>query len=151
LRIVVVARIGKAVLACSAATALLAAGCGSGQPQSNATPVAVKVTNFAIAAPATLRSGRTTFVIDGLGPTMHEVIVARTDLAADALPLDAAGNVDSETARPDFTFVAEAEGIDIGARHRLTVTLNPGTYALYCNMDGHYQAGMATRVAVSAA
>ena len=131
------------------ASALSACG-GQAATRSQATKVGVDEKNFQIDLPTTLHPGRTTFVINGVGPSMHEFNVARTDLDPKDLPLADDGTVDDQNPHDNFVHVAEAEGIDIGTRKTLSVDLSPGTYVVYCNMDGHYQSGMATRVTVSA-
>jgi hypothetical protein len=69
--------------------ALALGGCGgSGHPAAaRAARVPVTERNFAIDLPSQIRAGRTTFVITGAGPSMHEFNVARTDLDPAKLPL----------------------------------------------------------------
>ena len=143
------------VRACAAATvaAGLIAACASGTHHaagSAAHVVDVTVENFKIDVPASVPAGLTRFVIHGAGPTMHEFNVTRTDLAPTALPLAADGTVDDTEPHPGVTHLAEAEGIDIGQTKDLTVMLTPGRYVLYCNMDGHYEAGMNAGLQVTA-
>jgi uncharacterized cupredoxin-like copper-binding protein len=75
---------------------------------------------------------------------MHELNIARTDMSSKALPLAADGIIDDQNPHAGFEHLAEAEGIDIGQHASLTVNLTPGHYVLYCNMEGHYMAGMST-------
>jgi plastocyanin len=143
-------RFGSVVLVGMAVVVVLAAGCGGGGGgRAAGRRVAVTVRNFRIDLPATVRAGTVTFVIDGAGPTMHEFNVARTNLAQDRLPQADDGTVDDKTPHPGFVHVAEREGIDIGQHKTLTVALTPGAYVLYCNMDGHYQAGMRAPIVVT--
>src|SRR4051812_22832896 len=81
-----------------------------------AVAVSVRLRNFAIDLPASVGPGRTAFVIDGRGPTMHEFNIVRTALDPKDLPVDAGGLVDDQTPHADFTHLGEAEGIDIGDR-----------------------------------
>ena len=141
-------RTGTAGLVLVASLLSACGGTASSRPQ--ATKVGVDEKNFQIDLPTTLRPGRTTFVINGVGPSMHEFNVARTELDPKDLPLADDGTVDDQNPHDNFLHLAEAEGIDIGVRKTLSVDLTPGTYVVYCNMDGHYQSGMATRVTVSA-
>jgi hypothetical protein len=104
--------------------------------------VKVSVRNFAIDAPTAVPAGAIHFVVHSAGPTMHEFNIAQTDLGADALPLAADGTVDDTKPHAGFTLVAGLPGIDLGETKTLSATLPPGHYVLYCNMDGHYTAGM---------
>ena len=56
--------------------------------------------------------------------------------------------VDEEASPTTFQHLDELEGLDIGDRGTLRVHLTAGHYVLYCNMDGHYQAGMSTEFTV---
>ncbi len=128
----------------------LVAGCGGGaSAQKPNSVVSFDVANFKIAGPAQLKSGVVEFDLHGLGPTMHEFNVARTDMNPKELPLADDGTVDDQNVHSGFVHVAEREGIDMGRSASLTVALQPGHYVLYCNMDGHYKAGMNLEVIVS--
>ena len=85
--------------------------------------------------PAT--AGSTTFDIANDGPSTHEFVVLRTDVAADTLPVD--GGVINED---NIDLVDEVEDIAPGTLSYLTVDLTPGRYVLVCNIAGHYSAGM---------
>jgi uncharacterized cupredoxin-like copper-binding protein len=128
------------------------AACGSrshgSQAGSGGRKVEVTLENFKIDMPAQIRAGRVTLMVAGAGPTMHELNVARSDAAPDALPVGADHLVDDHEPHVGFTHVAEAEGIDLGQRKTMTLSLSPGHYVLYCNMDGHYRAGMSTALTV---
>ena len=86
-------------------------------------------------------AGTVSFLIRNQGPTTHEVIVVRSDLAPDKLPLQRDGlTVDEEG--PGIKFLEEVEGLDIDDRQTLVLDLAPGRYVLYCNLEGHYLGGM---------
>jgi uncharacterized cupredoxin-like copper-binding protein len=126
------------------------AGCrAGGHAEPAAEIVPVDLTNFAIVGPAHVRAGLVRFVLRGVGPTMHEFNVARTDDAPAALPRALDGTVDDQVEHRGFTHIAEREGVDIGDNASLTVQLPPGRYVLYCNMYGHYEAGMHAELVVS--
>src|SRR5882757_9499826 len=71
--------------------------------------VPVDLANFRITLPAHVRPGLIEFALSGIGPTMHELIVARTDSSASALALAPGGIVDDQTGRPGFHDLAERE------------------------------------------
>jgi len=131
------------------AVAAFVGGCSGGAPPGGLLMVPITVRNFAIDAPGSVRAGPIRFEISGGGPSMHEFNVARTSYLPDALPLTDGGVVDDLTPHDGFDHLAEAEGIDIGTKKHLDLNLSPGTYVLYCNMDGHYQAGMSVRLTVT--
>ena len=108
----------------------------------------VDLANFKLTLPTHVRAGVVRFALTGIGPTMHEFVIARTDASPSALPLSADGTVDDHAVHTGFELIAEREGIDIGAHSSLTVHLRPGRYVLYCNMYGHYRAGMHAEVIV---
>ncbi len=94
------------------------------------------------AAPA----GEVTFSVTNDGPSAHEFVVFKTDLAADAL-LVAANKVDEEAT--DVTHIDEIAAIGAGESKQLTVKLDPGKYVLLCNLAGHYGLGMRVGFEVS--
>jgi uncharacterized cupredoxin-like copper-binding protein len=129
--------------------AVLFGGCGGSHPSSHdGTVIEIGLKNFAIAAPHTVRAGDVTLRIASTGPTMHELNIAAAAMPADRLPVSADGLVDDQTLRPGFRHLEEREGLDMGDRATMHLHLAPGHYVLYCNMDGHYQAGMATEFTV---
>jgi uncharacterized cupredoxin-like copper-binding protein len=67
----------------------------------------------------------------------HELVVLKTDLAEDALPVHK-GAVPEEK----FKKMGEVEDIAPGKSKHLTLTLAPGNYVLVCNKPGHYSMGM---------
>ena len=86
-------------------------------------------------------AGTVTFRVRNQGPTSHEFVVVRTDLAPDKLPLQDDGlTVDEE--KKGVELVEEAGGLDIDEHENLVVRLTPGHYVMYCNFEGHYLGGM---------
>lgn len=123
------------------------AGCGgSAARQRPAAPlVAVNERDFHIEAPSVLKAGDYRLRIHNEGATDHELIVARDE--AGALPLRPDGlTVDEEAIES-----REAGSLEPGAPgavRYLTVHLSPGRYTFFCNMEGHYMAGMHHEVVV---
>jgi uncharacterized cupredoxin-like copper-binding protein len=115
-----------------------------------ATTVDVSVREFSIApSVASVPAGTVTFEVTNDGPNdVHEFVVVRTDLAADALPTDADGAVleDGE----GMEVIDEIEDLAVGASETLTLTLEAGSYVLICNIveeeegetEAHYAMGM---------
>ena len=94
-----------------------------------------------------LAPGLTDFHGTNEGPTVHELILVRTELADDALPLQADGLTAVEEA-PDVEFVIADEGIDLGEAGGFQADLRPGNYVIYCNLEGHYLGDMTTELEV---
>lgn len=88
-----------------------------------------------------------TFAIDNQGKVSHEVIVVRTDLPSDELPLDAKSNVDEEA--EGLEVVERLEGVEYQSSQVWSVDLEPGRYVLVCNLPAHYRRGMSVEFDVS--
>ena len=112
------------------------------EPTPSGTPVNVRLEDFRVRQDAAVvPAGTVSFRIRNQGPTTHEVIVVRTDLAPDKLPLQRDGlTVDEEG--PGVELLDEAEGLDIDDRETMVLDLAAGNYVLYCNLEGHYLGGM---------
>lgn len=141
------------VLAGLSIVALSSAACGSGQPTTAPTAaaptiVAVTLKEWSVTpTPSSVAAGTVTFQVTNSGPEdIHEFVVIKTDLAPDALPVDATGTVTEEGA--GMTVEDEIEDIPIGQTQELTVPLTAGKYVLLCNIysedeqEAHYKMGM---------
>jgi uncharacterized cupredoxin-like copper-binding protein len=148
---------------------LAAAACGSGEdnggtasggtgatlptatsPSAMGSGASVDVTekDFAIAiSPSSAPSGDITFNIHNDGPSTHEFVIFKTDLAPDALPTNDDGTVNEEGEGVEH--IDEVEDIAPDSDATLDVNLEPGSYVFVCNLPGHYQAGMHTMFTVS--
>ncbi len=127
--------------------AVLISGCGgSGKPgKSGPSVVPVSEADFHISAPARLKAGEYTFRVHNQGATDHEFIIAPTKNGS--LPLRPDGlTVDEEAVESQEPGSLEPGAA--GAVRDLTVTLKPGRYVLFCNMEGHYMAGMHSELVV---
>ncbi|MDQ3127804.1 MAG: cupredoxin domain-containing protein [Chloroflexota bacterium] len=88
-------------------------------------------------ASVTAKAGPITFNVKNAGAAVHEFVVVKTDLKAEALPVS--GTKIDESA---LTPVDEIEDIAVGATPTLTVTLAAGHYVLLCNIETHFGLGM---------
>ena len=99
------------------------------------------------ASPRQVRPGPVTFKVTNLASKIvHEVIVARLPEGTTTLPYDEATMMVKENALQAFGSVNE---IDPSRSAALTLTMKPGKYVLYCNLPGHYMAGMWTVIDVA--
>lgn len=145
------ARLGRPrrALACAAlAAGVLVAGCGSAVSGSATASAQINVTerDFHIGlSTSTVQAGAVRLQIHNAGPDDHELIVAPQ--GSGGLPLRSDGFTVNEEA------IASSEPGSIepqqpGGTENLVVDLKPGRYTLFCNMEGHYMAGMHTTLVV---
>ena len=97
--------------------------------------------NPKLAAPGHVR-----FDVTNLASNLvHEVLVARISDDNQLLPYDQSRNKVDEEGVQTLGSVSE---IDPNKTASLTLDLKPGKYLLYCNVAGHYMAGMWTVIDV---
>jgi uncharacterized cupredoxin-like copper-binding protein len=131
------------VVPAAAALAFTIGSCGGDDGGIGATEADYSITLDESTAPA----GEVTFDVTNEAEQPHEFVVFKTDLAEDALPVDADGNVDEEG--DGVELVDELEDIAPGDNPSLTVTLDAANYVIICNIPGHYKQGMHTPFVVS--
>ena len=121
-------------------------GCGSTRASAASEhAVAVAERDFHITAPAVLGSGTVTLRVHNEGPDQHELIVVPGTVAS--LPV----RTDGMTVNEEAVETSEPGSLDPGepgSKRDLTVQLKPGHYVFFCNMAGHFMAGMHTEVVV---
>lgn len=112
---------------------------GNSQNSSSVT-VAVSETSYNISLDtSSVPAGDVTFnVSNNASDTPHELLVIRTDTAADSMPTDDSGNLMED----QLNIVGKAEDISPGGSATISVTLEPGHYVLACNLPGHFSQGM---------
>ncbi len=147
-------RIGS--LAVLLTTAALA-GCGDDDKDTAATPpppaastpasttdgtaatggeIAVNATDFKFTPSAiTADAGDLEITLTNEGQAPHELVLLKTDAAADALPVSN-GKVEEQGEQ------GEIEEIASGASDSHTFDVSPGRYVYVCNVPGHYADGM---------
>jgi uncharacterized cupredoxin-like copper-binding protein len=135
---------GAVALAAVALSLGFPLGCGgSSDNGGGGTTTQVGEKDFRIKAPAVLRAGNVSLDVDNTGPDDHELIMVRT---SGALPFRDDGLTVDEDAVESRTVGVLEPGLGTRSLH---VRLQPGTYELICNMQGHYLAGMHRRVTVT--
>jgi hypothetical protein len=103
--------------------------------------VPVRATDYRIHMATTLTPGRHTISFTNAGGQPHELLMFKTSLPANRLPVDASGNVIEDS--PLMHQVLDSgDGLPAGHTQSLTVQLEPGHYAVICNLPGHYHFGM---------
>jgi len=76
----------------------------------------------------------------------HELLLVKTDLAPDAMPMDVDGVRIEEDKLKDLK---ELGDVHPGKSRNTTLTLKAGKYLLFCNEAGHFKAGMYTTFTVA--
>jgi len=91
-------------------------------------------------------AGKVTFDVNNASKeTIHEMIVTSVANTDAVLPYNANENRVEEDQAGDLGEVSELEP---GKSGTLSVDMKPGTYVLYCNVPGHFMAGMWTTITV---
>jgi len=135
-------------MAALAAGLLVAITLGMREANAQDATVNVELSEWAVAPdPASVAAGDIEFVAENTGGIEHELVILKTDLAADALPT-ADGRVDEQGAGVEE--IGEIHEVAAGATGSATFALAAGNYALICNIAGHYEAGMSTAFTVTA-
>lgn len=99
------------------------------------------------ANPNKVRRGAVTFKVTNLASQMiHEVIVARVPEGIEKLPY---GETSQRADQDGLQTYGSVNEIDPHKSASLTLELKPGKYMLYCNLPGHYMAGMWTLIDVT--
>ena len=130
----------------SLAALLVAAACAPAVPEADITKGQIRadLKEYAIAlTSATVRPGQVTFIARVAGSSAHDLIVIKTDLAADKLPLDG----QTQRAKADGRLDG-LEEIPPGQTRNLRIDLPAGHYVIICNVPTHYQLGMRTELNV---
>ena len=125
---------GRTVRAVIAVLLLLPA-CSSSPPEHDGPVLSVRIKDFKIhPARPSVENGMLTLSVWNEGPTTHEFVVVQSDQAADELPIGKDGiRVDEDAMAP----VDELEEIGAKTRGILSLSLSPGHYVLFCNLEGY--------------
>ena len=108
----------------------------------------VSETDYRITLPTIMHAGHYTFTLTNNGVQPHELLVFRTDLPANALPVDTNGDVIEDS--PLLHSVLDSgAGLAAHKTQALSLTLQPGHYVAACNLPGHYRLGMRLDITVT--
>ncbi len=89
-----------------------------------------------------VKAGETTFeVLNSSEDTIHEMIIARLKDLTMIFPYN---ENESRVEEDRVETLGEVSELDPGARGALRLDLKPGNYLLFCNIPGHFRAGMWT-------
>jgi len=136
---------GSTPAASGSSSAAAAVPACTGSPGAQTIPVVER--EYSVAPCSTsLSAGSVTFQALNQGTTEHELVLMRTDTDPSTILVDPATQTIDEDAAGEH--IDEVEEVAPGAGKAFTASLSPGTYVLFCNTDGHYQAGMHTQITV---
>ena len=93
------------------------------------------------AAIPSVKAGEVNFDVRNDGNVPHELVVIKTDTDPANLPRKD-GDADESGS------VGEVDNVVAGETKAGTLNLQPGTYAIICNLPGHYKQGMHTQLTV---
>jgi uncharacterized cupredoxin-like copper-binding protein len=128
----------KTLLATAAVSVLLLAACssagGTGATRVNATLTDSKI----VLDQASVPSGKVTFQVRNAGTMVHEVVVLKTNVAADKI----APNPEEPGKMSEDGSQGESGDLTVGESKAFTLDLEPGNYVLICNQPAHYLLGM---------
>jgi uncharacterized cupredoxin-like copper-binding protein len=120
-------------------------------PKSSSGPagdIQATTVNYKITMSTTLKAGKHTIGLTNKGTIGHELVLFKTALLANDLPLKPGGDVNEES--PQLTSVGDSgEPLKAGGTESFkTDDLSPGHYVAVCNLPGHYKLGMKLNVKV---
>ena len=118
-----------------------AVGEGGASAERQANKIAGSVGEWYVRLDATsAEAGEVTFAIANFGTMTHEFLVAKTTYEPGKIPVGANNRFDEED--PGIEVVDEIKEWPVDEAKVLKVDLEPGTYELLCNIEGHYASGM---------
>lgn len=104
-----------------------------------------KPTEYSVTPSVTsVKAGKVTFVVTNKGTITHELNVIGVSRATATLPKGTAAGQVREKGK-----IAAVEGLKAGKSSTVSTRLTPGTYQLFCNIPGHYAAGMRVSITVT--
>jgi len=134
------------------ATALSVIACATDQANKNEV-VNVVLKEWLITADVDhVKAGVVTFKAKNMGKEVHELVIVKTDLPLDKLPMHDGRVVEEKVG----AFVGEIEEFTPGKLEVVTYNLSPGRYVLFCNVvehehgmiESHYANGMRAAIIV---
>lgn len=98
--------------------------------------------DFFVPNGATAKAGSVTISTPNSGQLVHEMVLAKTQADPAKLPTTSDGSVDEAKLESAGQDAGEIADVSPGATKKGTFKLAPGRYVMFCNVPGHYAAGM---------
>ena len=135
---------------------ILVGGCGGGDGTSTTSETAGEATTGASGQAtviqmgefffkpknATVKAGKATIEAPNIGKVEHELVLFKTTMSPAKLPTEANGGVDEEKMDKIAGETGEIPDVEAGNTKSEEFELTPGKYVMFCNLPGHYAAGM---------
>ncbi len=85
-----------------------------------------------------IKPGEVKFIVKNDATDLqHEILLVKTDLALDKLPMSSDGTEVDENSK-DYTKVGSVEDVEPGKGGEMTAKLDAGHYIYFCNKAAHY-------------
>ncbi len=91
---------------------------------------------------ATTKAGSVTISTPNSGQLVHELVLVKSQADPSKLPTTSDGEVDEAKLEAAGQDVGEIADVSPGSTKKGTFKLPPGRYVMFCNIPGHYAAGM---------
>ena len=91
---------------------------------------------------ATAKAGPTTIEAPNEGKAEHEMVLFKSNMNPAKLPTEANGEVSEEKMDEVAEEAGEIADVEAGDTKSEDFELTPGKYVMFCNLPGHYAAGM---------
>jgi Copper binding proteins, plastocyanin/azurin family len=117
---------------------LVAAACSGASGAGGGTVNATLTDSKVIVDRDNITAGTVVFTVKNTGTLEHELVVLKTDVAADKIKADA----DEPGKMSEEGSLGESGDIAAGETKTFSLNLTPGHYVFMCNQPGHYMLGM---------
>jgi uncharacterized cupredoxin-like copper-binding protein len=124
----------------------MAAACSAPVPEADLSKGQIRadMREYAMGLTSTeVRAGTVTLIARNAGSTIHDLVLLKTDVAVDKLPVDG----QTQKAKEDGRIDAVTQ-ISPGKSSNLRIELPAGAYVVLCNVPTHYQLGMRSALTV---
>lgn len=129
----------KKIISLLAVSMLALSACGQASAQTGPAKVTVSMTEWSVNLSQTsIPAGEVTFVLKNTGTITHELIIAKTDLAQDKMPMASEDPLKVD----ESASIGEIGDVEAGQTKEDIFNLAPGNYVLMCNEQSHYMSGM---------
>ena len=126
------------------AVVALIGACGQSQPAAGTTITVTMTDTRIVLSESVASAGTFTFDVVNKGTVVHSLVLLRTDVPDDKMPLDP-----KDPSRVQETGTIAVTGqMTVGASKQFARQLAAGQYVLVCNEPAHYAVGMHTTLVV---